>query len=192
MGGDRSQTIYTARSTCRLYSCTDVYAPTFQSSRALDELNVLRGRRINFAKRSWEDIVGALLSITPTKGVCGPLWNPRSFRAASTNVGTYSYFGALLYGSGSFDCQRDYPMRVSDRDDFCSHRSSSLHRVLMQTFTHQSHTAVGRGMCNSNQTVRDIIKPVPHVYLNVQELKIIKFFKLYLNGSLIKLYFWLA
>ena len=31
----------------------------------------------------------------------------------------------------------------------------------MQTFTHQSHTAVGRGMCNSYRSVSESIKPVP-------------------------------
>ena len=51
---------------------------------------------------------------------------------------------------------------MSRTDQFIfSHPSSTPRGILMQTFTHQSHTAVGRTMCNAHFSVSDTIKFVP-------------------------------
>ena len=68
-----------------------------------------------------------------------------------------------LFSLVRFDIQKDYPIRVSNRTILYQHRSSALRGVLMRKIMHQIHTAVGRGMCNSNRSVSDRNKPVPFV-----------------------------
>ena len=98
-----------------------------------------------------------------------PLENPRGFRAASTSGDTCRFFGASLFGSGCFDLHGNHPRRVSNQTILCQHRSTALRGVLMQTFTHQNHTAVGRRRCNSNRSVNFSKMPVPYVNQNVQD-----------------------
>ena len=136
---------------CDFCCTTVVLAPTFYSTVSVRAYRYARGTQ----EDSWEPSCES----PPPKG--SPLWTPRGFRAASISKDTCQFFGASLFGFVCLDIHRGYPIRVSNRTSLCSHRSSALREVLMQTFTHQSHTAVGRRMCIAHFSVKDSNKSVP-------------------------------